>query len=168
MLLRFETSLGNFTVELFEKEAPLSTKNFLAYVDDKHYDGTIFHRVIPGFMIQGGGMEPGMAEKDMKGPIKNEAKNGLKNERGTLAMARTNVVDSATAQFFVNLKDNDFLNHQPGPPSAYGYAVFGKVTEGMDVIDKIAKVKTGVRRPHSDVPVEDVILTSVRRVEAPK
>ncbi len=167
-MLRFETSLGNFTVELFEKEAPLSTKNFLAYVDDKHYDGTIFHRVIPGFMIQGGGMEPGMTEKDMKDPIKNEAKNGLKNERGTLAMARTNVVDSATAQFFVNLKDNDFLNHQPGPPSAYGYAVFGKVTEGMDVIDKIAKVKTGVRRPHSDVPVEDVILTSVRRVEAPK
>jgi cyclophilin family peptidyl-prolyl cis-trans isomerase len=109
-----------------------------------------------------------MAEKDMKAPIKNEAKNGLKNERGTLAMARTNVVDSATAQFFINLKDNDFLNHQPGPPSSYGYAVFGKVTEGMDVIDKIAKVKTGVRRPHSEVPVEDVILTSVRRVEAPK
>ncbi len=107
-----------------------------------------------------------MGEKDTHEPIKNEAKNGLKNDRGTLAMARTNVVDSATAQFFINLKDNDFLNHQPGPPSAYGYAVFGKVTEGMDVIDKIAKVKTGVRRPHSDVPVEDVVITSIRRVEA--
>jgi cyclophilin family peptidyl-prolyl cis-trans isomerase len=167
-MLRFETSLGNFTVELNEKEAPISVKNFLRYVDDKHYDGTIFHRVIPGFMIQGGGMEVGMGEKDTHEPIKNEAKNGLKNERGTLAMARTNVVDSATAQFFINLKDNDFLNHQPGGPSSYGYAVFGKVTEGMDVIDKIAKVKTGVRRPHSDVPVEDVVLTSVRRIEAGK
>jgi len=167
-MLRFETSLGNFTVELNEKEAPISVKNFLRYVDDKHYDGTIFHRVIPGFMIQGGGMEVGMGEKDTRDPIKNEAKNGLKNARGTLAMARTNVVDSATAQFFINLKDNDFLNHAPGGPSAYGYAVFGKVTEGMDVIDKIAKVKTGVRRPHADVPVEDVVITSVRRVEAQK
>jgi len=167
-MLRFETSLGNFTVELNEKEAPISVKNFLRYVDDKHYDGTIFHRVIPGFMIQGGGMEVGMGEKDTHEPIKNEAKNGLKNDRGTLAMARTNVVDSATAQFFINLKDNDFLNHAPGGPSAYGYAVFGKVTEGMDVIDKIAKVKTGTRRPHSDVPVEDVVITSVRRIEAAK
>jgi peptidyl-prolyl cis-trans isomerase A (cyclophilin A) len=167
-MLRFETSLGNFTVELFDKEAPISAKNFLSYVDDKHYDGTIFHRVIPGFMIQGGGMEVGMGEKDMKDPIKNEAKNGLKNERGTLAMARTNVVDSATAQFFINLKNNELLNHQPGSPSTYGYAVFGKVTEGMDVIDKIAKVKTATRRAHSDVPVEDVVITSVRRVEAAK
>jgi len=165
-MLRFETSLGNFTVELFEKEAPISTKNFLQYVDENHYDGTIFHRVIPGFIIQGGGMEVGMGEKDMRDPIKNEAKNGLKNDRGTLAMARTNVVDSATAQFFINLKNNDFLNHQPGPPSAYGYAVFGKVTEGMDVVDKIAKVKTGSRRGHQDVPVEDVVITSVRRIEA--
>ena len=167
-MLRFETTLGNFTVELFEKEAPISTKNFLRYVDEQHYDGTIFHRVIPGFMIQGGGMEVGMSEKDMHEPIKNEAKNGLKNDRGTLAMARTNVVDSATAQFFVNLKDNDFLDHKPGSNSTYGYAVFGKVTEGMDVIDKIAKVKTGTRRPHSDVPVEDVVVTSVRRIEAAK
>ncbi len=119
-------------------------------------------------MIQGGGMEVGMGEKDTHEPIKNEAKNGLKNDRGTLAMARTNVVDSATAQFFINLKDNDFLNHQPGGPSSYGYAVFGKVTEGMDVVDKIAKVKTGVRRPHSDVPVEDVVIKSIRRVEAAK
>jgi cyclophilin family peptidyl-prolyl cis-trans isomerase len=167
-MLRFETSLGNFTVELNEKEAPITTKNFLRYVDEQHYDGTIFHRVIPGFMIQGGGMEPGMSEKDTHEPIKNEAKNGLKNERGTIAMARTNVVDSATAQFFINLKDNDFLNHKPGPASAFGYAVFGKVTEGMDVVDKIAKVKTGSRRGHQDVPVEDVVITSIRRVEAGK
>lgn len=167
-MLRFETSLGDFTVELFEKEAPITTKNFLRYVDEQHYDGTIFHRVIPGFMIQGGGMEPGMGEKDTHEPIKNEANNGVKNGRGTIAMARTNVVDSATAQFFINLKDNDFLNHQPGPPSAYGYAVFGKVTEGMDVIDKIAKVQTGVRRPHADVPVEDVVIKSIRRAEAAK
>ncbi len=167
-MLRFETSLGNFTVELFEKEAPVSVKNFLRYVDEQYYDGTIFHRVIPGFMVQGGGMEPGMGEKDTHEPIKNEAKNGLTNDRGTLAMARTNVVDSATAQFFINLKDNEFLNHQPGPPSAYGYAVFGKVTEGLDVIDKIAKVKTAARRPHADVPVEDVLITSIRRAEAKK
>jgi cyclophilin family peptidyl-prolyl cis-trans isomerase len=119
-------------------------------------------------MIPGGGMQRGMEEKDTHEPIKNEATNGVKNDRGTLAMARTNVVDSATAQFFINLKDNDFLNHQPGPPSAYGYAVFGKVTEGMDVVDKIAKVKTGVRRPHADVPVEDVVIKSIRRVEGAK
>src|ERR1043165_1994736 len=130
-MLRFETSLGNFTVELFEKEAPISTKNFLQYVDDKHYDGTIFHRVIPGFMIQGGGMEVGMGEKDTRDPIKNEAKNGLKNDRGTLAMARTNVVDSATAQFFINLKDNDFLDKSQAQDGV-GYCVFGRVTEGMD------------------------------------
>ena len=165
---RFVTSMGNIVVALEEERAPNTVKNFLRYVDEKHYDGVIFHRVIPGFMIQGGGMEPGMGEKDMHEPIKNEANNGLKNDRGTLAMARTNVVDSATAQFFINLKDNDFLNHKPGPPSTYGYAVFGKVTEGMDVVDKIAKVKTGSRRGHQDVPVEDVVITSVRRVEASK
>ena len=165
-MVRFETSLGNFTIELFTKEAPVSSENFLQYVDEKHFDGTIFHRVIPGFMIQGGGMEAGLSQKETRDPIKNEATNGLKNSRGTLSMARTNDINSATSQFFVNLKDNDFLNHQPGPPSAYGYAVFGKVTEGMDVVDKIAKVKTGTRRPHADVPVEDVVITSVRRVEA--
>jgi cyclophilin family peptidyl-prolyl cis-trans isomerase len=167
-MLKFETSLGNFTVELFEKEAPVSVKNFLQYVDEQHYDGTIFHRVIPGFMIQGGGMETGMAEKGSRDPIKNEAKNGLKNDRGTLAMARTNVVDSATAQFFINLKNNDFLNHQPGPASAYGYAVFGKVTEGLDVVDQIAKVKTTSRRGHQDVPVDDVVIKSITRIEAAK
>jgi len=167
-MVRFETSLGNFTIELFEKEAPLSTENFLRYVDDKHFDGTIFHRVIPGFMIQGGGMESGMGQKDTREPIKNEAKNGLKNLRGTLSMARTNEINSATSQFFVNLKDNDFLDHKPGNNSTYGYAVFGKVTEGMDVVDKIAKVKTGSRRGHQDVPLEDVVVTAAVRTEAAK
>ena len=167
-MVRFETSLGNFTIELFEKEAPLSAENFLRYVDDKHFDGTIFHRVIPGFMIQGGGMESGMGQKDTREPIKNEAKNGLKNLRGTLSMARTNEINSATSQFFVNLKDNDFLDHKPGNNSTYGYAVFGKVTEGMDVVDKIAKVKTGSRRGHQDVPLEDVVVTAAVRTEAAK
>jgi len=167
-MVRFETSLGNFTIELFEKEAPVSAENFLRYVDDKHFDGTIFHRVIPGFMIQGGGMEPGMGQKETRDPIKNEATNGLKNSRGTLSMARTNDVNSATAQFFVNLKDNDFLDHKPGSNSTYGYAVFGKVTEGMDVIDKIAKVKTGSRRGHQDVPLEDVVVTAAVRTTPAK
>lgn len=167
-MVRFETSLGNFTVELFEKEAPISVQNFLQYVDDGHFDGTIFHRVIPGFVIQGGGMEPGMNQKPTREPIQNEAKNGIRNSRGTLSMARTNEINSATSQFFVNLKDNDFLDHKPGSNSTYGYAVFGKVTEGMDVIDKIAKVKTGSRRGHQDVPLEDVVVTSAKRVEAAK
>jgi cyclophilin family peptidyl-prolyl cis-trans isomerase len=167
-MVRFETSLGNFTIEFFEKEAPISVKNFLQYVDDGHFDGTIFHRVIPGFVIQGGGMEPGMNQKETREPIENEAKNGIKNSRGTLSMARTNEIKSATSQFFVNLKDNDFLDHKPGSSSTYGYAVFGKVCEGMDVIDKIAKVKTGSRRGHQDVPVEDVVVTAAKRVEASK
>jgi cyclophilin family peptidyl-prolyl cis-trans isomerase len=167
-MVRFETSLGNFTIEFFEKEAPISVKNFLRYVDDKHFDGTIFHRVIPGFVIQGGGMEPGLNQKDTHEPIKNEATNGIKNSRGTLSMARTNDINSATSQFFVNLKDNDFLDHKPGSNSTYGYAVFGRVSEGMDVIDKIAKVKTGTRRGHQDVPVEDVVVTKATRVEAAK
>ncbi len=141
-------------------------ENFLRYVDDKHFDGTIFHRVIPGFVIQGGGMEPGMNQKDTRDPIKNEATNGVKNLRGTLSMARTNDINSATSQFFVNLKDNDFLDHKPGSSSTYGYAVFGKVSEGMDVIDKIAKVKTGSRRGHQDVPLEDVVVTKAYRVDA--
>jgi cyclophilin family peptidyl-prolyl cis-trans isomerase len=153
----FETSLGNFEVELFEKEAPISAKNFQDYVDDGFFDGLIFHRVIPGFMIQGGGFEPGMKQKKTKSPIKNEATNGLKNLRGTLSMARTNVVDSATAQFFVNLVDNNFLDHTG--PANYGYAVFGKVTAGMDVIDKIAKVATTNRAGHQNVPAADVVIT---------
>jgi len=153
----FETSLGNFEVELFEKEAPISAKNFQDYVDDGFFDGLIFHRVIPGFMIQGGGFEPGMKQKKVKAPIKNEATNGKKNLRGTLSMARTNVVDSATAQFFVNLVDNDFLDH--AGPANYGYAVFGQVTSGMDVIDQIAKVATTNRAGHQNVPAADVVIT---------
>jgi peptidyl-prolyl cis-trans isomerase A (cyclophilin A) len=158
--LVFETSLGNFEVELFEKEAPISSENFLAYVDDGFFDGLIFHRVIPKFMIQGGGFEPGMKQRKTKAPIKNEATNGQKNLRGTLAMARTNDVNSATAQFFINLVDNDFLDHAPGN---YGYAVFGKVTSGMDVIDSIAKVSTTNRSGHQNVPAEDVVITKVSR-----
>ena len=157
MSVVFETTLGNFEVELFEKEAPISAKNFQDYVDDGFFDGVIFHRVIPGFMIQGGGFEPGMKQKKVKAPIKNEAANGLKNKRGTLSMARTNVVDSATAQFFVNLVDNEFLDH--AGPANYGYAVFGKVTSGMDVIDQIAKVATTNRAGHQNVPATDVVIT---------
>jgi peptidyl-prolyl cis-trans isomerase A (cyclophilin A) len=155
--LVFETTLGSFEVELFDKEAPISAQNFQDYVDDGFFDGLIFHRVIPGFMIQGGGFEPGMKQKKTKAPIKNEAANGLRNKRGTLAMARTNVVGSATAQFFVNLVDNDFLDHSG--PSNYGYAVFGKVTSGMDVVDQIAKVATTNRGGHQNVPAADVVIT---------
>jgi cyclophilin family peptidyl-prolyl cis-trans isomerase len=153
----FETTLGNFEVELFEKEAPISAANFQAYVDDGFFDGVIFHRVIPDFMIQGGGFEPGMTPKKVKAPIKNEATNGLKNTRGTLSMARTNDINSATAQFFVNLVDNGFLDH--AGPSNYGYAVFGKVVSGIEVIDKIAAVKTTNRSGHQNVPAEDVVIT---------
>lgn len=159
-MLKFKTSAGDFTVELFAKEAPESTANFLKYVDDGHYDGTIFHRVIPGFMIQGGGFASGLEQKATRPPIRNEATNGLENLRGTLAMARTSDIHSATAQFFINLVDNDFLNHQSGN---YGYAVFGRVTSGMDVIDAIAQVATTRRRGHGDVPVDDVIVHSVTR-----
>lgn len=162
-MLRFETTQGAFTVELFPKEAPETVANFLKYVDDGFFDGTIFHRIVPGFVIQGGGLEPGMEEKTTRPPVRNEATNGLENLRGTLSMARTNDIHSATSQFFVNLADNDFLDHRPG---SYGYAVFGRVTEGMDVIDRIAAVRTGRRRGHDDVPVEDVVIQSVRRLAA--
>lgn len=162
-MLKFNTSAGDFTVELYDKEAPESSANFLRYVDDGHYDGTIFHRVIPGFMIQCGGFASGMEQKDTHPPIRNEATNGLENLRGTLAMARTSDVHSATAQFFINLVDNDFLNHQPGN---YGYAVFGRVTAGMDVIDAIAAVPTTRRRGHGDVPVDEVVIISVTRESA--
>jgi peptidyl-prolyl cis-trans isomerase A (cyclophilin A) len=161
-MIRFETTLGNFTIELFEKDAPISSANFLKYVDDGFFDGTIFHRIVPGFVIQGGGFTEDMSQKKTREPIKNEAKNGRKNERGTLSMARTNDVNSATSQFFVNLKDNDFLDNSPGN---FGYAVFGRVTEGLDVIDKIAAVKTGRSRGFEDVPLEAVTMQSVRRVE---
>jgi cyclophilin family peptidyl-prolyl cis-trans isomerase len=162
-MLKFKTNAGEFTVELYEKEAPESCANFLRYIDDGHYDGTIFHRVIPGFMIQGGGFAPGMDQKDTRPPIRNEATNGLENLRGTLAMARTSDVHSATSQFFINLVDNDFLNHQPGN---YGYAVFGRVTAGMEIVDAIAGVPTTRRRGHGDVPVDDVVIESVTREKA--
>ena len=161
MSLVFETTLGNFEVELFEKEAPVSSENFLAYVDDGFFNGVIFHPAIPGFMIHGGGFEPGMEQKETKAPIKNEADNGLKNSRGTLAMARTNDINSATAQFFINLVDNEFLDH--AGPANYGYAVFGKVSAGMDVIDKIAKVSTTNRAGHQNVPSADVVITRASR-----
>jgi cyclophilin family peptidyl-prolyl cis-trans isomerase len=161
-MIKFETSHGNFTVELFTKEAPVSAENFQKYVDDKYFDGTIFHRIIPNFMIQGGGMTTDFASKETRSPIKNEAKNGLKNTRGTLSMARTSDINSATSQFFVNLVDNAFLDNGPRD---YGYAVFGRVTEGMDTVDKIAAVKTGKRKGYTDAPMEDVVIISARTVE---
>lgn len=161
-MLRFSTTLGDFDVELFQDKAPISAENFLAYVDDGFFDGTIFHRVIPGFMAQGGGFDTEMNQKSGKAPIKNEADNGLGNERGTLAMARTSDINSATSQFFINLSDNSFLNHGGRD---FGYAVFGKVVSGMDVVDKMAAQKTGNKRGHSDVPLEDIVMTSVRRIE---
>jgi peptidyl-prolyl cis-trans isomerase A (cyclophilin A) len=161
-MIRFETTLGEFTVELFEKEAPVTVANFLKYIDDGFFDGTIFHRIVPGFVIQGGGFTEDMSQKRTHPTIKNEADNGLKNERGTLSMARTNDINSATSQFFVNLKDNEFLDHKRGN---FGYAVFGKVAQGMEVIDQIAGVETGRRKGHDDVPLEAVIMTSVRRLE---
>ncbi len=160
-LVLMETSLGNVKLELFEKEAPISVANFLEYVKNGHYNGTIFHRVIAGFMIQGGGFTADFKQKPTSAPIKNEATNGLKNDRGTLAMARTGIVDSATAQFFINVINNDFLNNRDTSPQGYGYAVFGKVVDGMDVVDKIAKVKT-VRKGFPDVPETDVVIKSVK------
>ncbi|MDE2295018.1 MAG: peptidyl-prolyl cis-trans isomerase [Gammaproteobacteria bacterium] len=162
-MIRFETTKGGFTVELFESDAPQTAANFLRYVQEGFFDGTIFHRVIPGFVIQGGGFGEDMRQKRTHAPIKNEADNGLKNLRGTLSMARTNDVNSATSQFFVNLKDNAFLDHQKGN---FGYAVFGRITEGMDVIDAIAGVETGRRAGHDDVPVTAVVVTSARAVAA--
>lgn len=162
-MLTVSTSLGDFTVELFEKEAPISVANFLEYVDENYYKGTIFHRVIPNFMIQGGGFNHTMMQKGTKAPIKNEADNGLKNERGTLAMARTPAVNSATSQFFVNLNDNAFLDHGE---KDFGYAVFGKVVSGMDVVDEIAKVDTGTNGQHQDVPKKAVTIKSISQVES--
>jgi len=156
------TSMGNIRIELDAEKAPITTKNFLDYVSAGHYDEVIFHRVIPGFMIQGGGMDPQMNEKKNKAPIKNEATNGLKNTNGSIAMARTNVVDSATSQFFINVKDNDFLNHKSTAPAEYGYAVFGQVIEGMNVVNSIEKVKTGRKSGHDDVPVDAVVINSVK------
>jgi cyclophilin family peptidyl-prolyl cis-trans isomerase len=162
--VQFKTSQGEFTVELYPREAPITVENFLQYVTDGFFDGTIFHRVVPGFVIQGGGLTPGMEAKQTRAPITNEARNGLRNERGTLSMARTNDVNSATSQFFVNLKDNAFLDNKPGN---FGYAVFGKVTAGMDVIDKIAKVRTGRVKGYDDAPLDTVAIESARRSEQP-
>ena len=156
-----ETSLGSIELELDPAKAPLTVTNFVQYAKSGHYDGTVFHRVIDGFMIQGGGFTPNMVQKETNKPIRNEAANGLKNLRGTVAMARTMVVDSATSQFFINLKDNGFLDYRAPHPQMFGYAVFGRVTKGMDVVDKIAKVKTGSRGFHRDVPVDPVIIKSV-------
>jgi cyclophilin family peptidyl-prolyl cis-trans isomerase len=159
------TSLGDIKIELNKEKAPITVENFLGYVNDKFYDGTIFHRVIAGFMVQGGGFTSDMTQKTTKPPIKNEATNGLKNDVGTIAMARTSVVDSATAQFFINVKDNAFLNHTNTSERGFGYAVFGKVVEGMDVVRKIENVKTGNAKGMSDVPVEPVIIKSVTVVK---
>lgn len=153
-----ETSKGTMKIELDAEKAPKSSENFVNYVNDGFYDGLIFHRVIPNFMVQGGGMNPDMSEKANKAPINNEANNGLKNDRGTIAMARTNDPHSATSQFFINLKDNDFLNHTSESPAGWGYAVFGKVTDGLEVIDEIAKVKTGNHGHHGDVPLEAITI----------
>jgi cyclophilin family peptidyl-prolyl cis-trans isomerase len=157
--------MGTIKVELYADKAPITVKNFLQYVDDKFYDGTVFHRVIPRFMVQGGGFEPGMKEKPTRDPIKNESANGLRNDRGTLAMARTPKPDSASAQFFINHRDNDFLNRDRAQDGV-GYAVFGKVIEGLDVVDKIAGVETADRGDHGNVPVKDVVIKSIRRAES--
>jgi peptidyl-prolyl cis-trans isomerase B (cyclophilin B) len=159
-----DTSLGKIKVELFQEKAPITVKNFLGYVDDKFYDGTIFHRVISDFMIQGGGFEPGMKEKKTKEAIKNESSNAISNERGTIAMARTRAPNSATAQFFINVKNNPRLDKSNSPDDV-GYCVFGKVIDGIDVVDKIKSVKTGNKGDFSDVPSEDVVIKSIRREE---
>lgn len=160
-MIRMQTNKGTIEIELDEKKAPVTVKNFETYVKAGFYDGTIFHRIIDGFMIQGGGMTPGMREKQTEAPIKNEADNGLKNERGTLAMARTNDPDSATSQFFINVADNTFLNHRNKTLDGWGYCVFGKVVNGLDVIDAIKGVSTTTRGHYQDVPRDDVIIEKV-------
>lgn len=159
-MVKLKTNYGDITIELNAEKAPTTVANFLQYVKDGFYDNTIFHRVINKFMIQGGGFEPGMKQKDTKDPIKNEADNGLKNEKYTVAMARTNDPHSATAQFFINVENNEFLNHKSPTPQGWGYCVFGKVVEGTDVVDKIKVVQTGRSGFHQDVPAEDVVIQS--------
>ncbi|RKZ06323.1 peptidyl-prolyl cis-trans isomerase [bacterium] len=159
-----KTNLGSFTIELFRKEAPVTVANFLHYVDKKFYDGTIFHRVIPGFVIQGGGLTPDLMKKVTDEPIKNEAGNGLKNLKGTLSMARTMNINSATSQFFINLRDNAGLDHRDNTTKGYGYAVFGKVVDGWNVIEKIASVKTTNKNGRQNVPVKPIIIESMRRI----
>ena len=160
-----KTSKGDIVLELFHDKAPITVWNFLTYVDEKFYDGTIFHRVMKGFMIQGGGLTPDFKEKPARQPIKNEATNGLKNKRGTIAMARTEVIDSATCQFFINHVDNPNLDHRDNTPYGFGYAVFGKVIEGMDVVDAIANVKTMTKRGRKNAPRETITIISIRRIE---
>ena len=162
--VRFETSLGNLVIETFGEASPLTVENFLEYVRSGFYDGTIFHRVIPGFVVQGGGMVPGMEQKATRSPVKNEAAKGPKNLRGSLSMARTSDPHSATSQFFINLVDNRSLD--AGGPAGAGYCVFGKIVEGLDVVDAMAASKTGRRPPHSDVPVDDIVLVKATVVEA--
>lgn len=161
MKATIETTMGSISLELDENKAPATVGNFAKYAKDGHYDGTVFHRVIDGFMIQGGGFTKDMNQKPTREPIRNEAMNGLKNRRGTIAMARTMVVDSATSQFFINLVDNDFLDFRAPTPQGFGYAVFGSVTSGMDVVDAIAKVKTGSFGPHQNVPETPVVIKKV-------
>jgi peptidyl-prolyl cis-trans isomerase B (cyclophilin B) len=163
-MIILHTNHGDITLELDAENAPRTVENFLQYVRDGHYDNTIFHRVIDGFMVQGGGMEPGMKQKATRAPVANEAGNGLKNLRYTVAMARTNDPHSATAQFFINVGDNDFLNHKGPSPQGWGYCVFGKVAAGQDVVDKIKGVRTGNSGGHQDVPVEDVVITRAEEV----
>lgn len=160
--LQIKTNLGNINIELYDEQAPTSVKNFKSYVNSQFYNGTIFHRVIPGFMIQGGGFDSNMKEKATQAPIQNEANNGLKNTRGTLAMARTNNPNSATSQFFINVANNDFLNKSVGNP---GYAVFGKVTQGLDVVDKIVNTPTGTVGMYQDVPKQAVKIISIQTTD---
>ena len=167
-MVKLTTNLGSFTLELNAEKAPATVANFLEYVNSGFYNNTIFHRVIDNFMIQGGGFEPDMAQKATRATVKNEAENGLKNERYTIAMARTPDPHSATAQFFINIADNSFLNFTAATPQGFGYCVFGKVTEGQDVVDQIKKVKTGTKSGHQDVPVENVIIESAELVPEPE
>lgn len=157
-----ETTEGAIKIELWADKAPITVKNFLSYVDEGYYSGTVFHRVIPGFMIQGGGLDENLKPKETHAPIKNEASAELKNDRGTVAMARTNVVDSATSQFFINVADNNFLNHKDKTPMGFGYAAFGKVVEGMDVVDRIENVKTATKGPHQNVPVTPIFIENAK------
>ncbi len=163
-MIKLKTNHGDISLELDAEKAPLTVENFLQYVRDGFFNNTIFHRVIDGFMIQGGGFEPGMNQKPTRAPVKNEADNGLKNEAYTIAMARTTDPHSATAQFFINAANNDFLNYTSSTPQGWGYCVFGKVVEGKEVIDKIKKVRTGNKGGHQDVPVEDIVIESAEEI----
>ncbi len=164
-MIKLHTNYGEITLELDNEKAPITAQNFIDYVNSGHYANTVFHRVIDGFMIQGGGFEPGLVQKQTRAPIRNEAANGLKNDKYTVAMARTSDVNSATAQFFINVADNDFLNYSSPTPQGFGYCVFGKVVEGMDVVDKIKKVRTGDRGGHQNVPLENVLLEKAEVIE---